>query len=270
MIFDEFRTLEPEAKYQAYRQMLASVETRDGCKFWTGHDMDDAMARRIMYYFVSGDDKIQVLPVCQNSDCISPHHCYPTALVADHQRCWSHIREFSVPHGDCVLWTGDSKAVPWYQTDAYRLGVAQAIYELYYGVKFHTYIRFQQTCGVKNCISPHHLQPLNPTCVFHWRSLSESMMAEAIMSIIKRLPVEESSGCRIWLGATNSHGHPQLRVGNKRYSLHRLIYNQGYGQHKPRHKTSMTCGNSICVEPSHIVAYLSQTHGDTEFCPLTT
>ncbi len=259
MIFGEFHNLEPEAKYQAYRQMLASVETQGGCKFWTGHDMDVAMARRIMYYFASGDDKTQVLPTCQNSGCIDPHHCYPTALVAERKGCWDYIRKFSAPHDDCMLWVGDSKTVPWYQTDIYRLTVAQAVYELYYGVKFHTYGRFQRTCGLKECIDPRHLQPLNPTCIFHWSQLSESSMAEGVMSIIKRLPVEQSSGCRIWLGSVNARSHPKLRVGNKRFSLHKLIYNHGYGQHEPQQKTSMTCGNSICVEPSHIVAYPPQT-----------
>lgn len=72
-----------------------------------------------------------------------------------------------------------------------------------------------------------------------------------------------SEGCLIWTGARTRKvdGYGQISVDGHREVAHRVAFELEHGRPvKENHQLHHTCGNRLCVEPSHLVEVTTEEH----------
>jgi len=262
MTLDDFLQLEPWDQYRAYLQLKASLHSYGPCLLWNEQDvelipgMGRNLARQVLYYFASGEKVKTVHPVCNHRECVNPSHCYPIENIAVRKTCWDHIRKFSKKLGDCNIWCGGPvKSFQTYYDKPSSCSIAQLAYELHYGVKFFAKARFTTTCGVPNCITPSHLMPVSPAFVQHWQEPTNETLAQSLLwYVTTKLKPTPETGCRIWPHGTNNGRSPVIKIGEKRFSVHKLLHYYAYGPptSDAMLTTNTACKNKMCVEPNHL------------------
>lgn len=262
MTLDDFLHLEPWDQYHAYLQLKASLRYYGPCLLWNEQDIDlipgmgRNLVRQVLYYFASGEAVKTLHPVCNHRECVNPSHCYPIKDVAVRKICWDHIHQLSKRLDSCVIWCGGPvKSFQTCHAGASSCSVAQLAFELHYGVKFFAKAKFTTTCGVPGCITPSHFMPANPAFVQHWQEPTNETLAQALLWFVTtKLKPSKETGCRVWPCGTNNGRSPVIKIGTKRYSVHKLLHNYAYGPPPPGDMltTNTTCSNKMCVEPNHI------------------
>jgi hypothetical protein len=58
-------------------------------------------------------------------------------------------------------------------------------------------------------------------------------------------------GCRLWVGAGVAAGQPVFAVGRRLVQPKRVAWFAAYGTVAAGGRMTPTCGNPLCVEPSH-------------------
>ena len=64
--------------------------------------------------------------------------------------------------------------------------------------------------------------------------------------------IRRQGECWVWIGAANSKGYPQLRVGISTLYAHRISYELFVGPIPGGHQVHHQCLNSMCVNPAHL------------------
>lgn len=104
------------------------------------------------------------------------------------------------------------------------------------------------------------------------------MTVEQWGKIIAKIAYAEN-GCWIWTGAatTNRQGvrYPAVRINGKTQSVRRVLYEERYGAGTMTKRTTMSCGNMLCVNPEHViltppaVPHCAKARGQWRTRPLT-
>jgi hypothetical protein len=71
--------------------------------------------------------------------------------------------------------------------------------------------------------------------------------------IIDRFVSRETNGCLVWRGKVNNRGLLLVTVGPTSRAVHRLQYTRQFGPIPVGKAIGWTCGNRLCLEPSHLV-----------------
>lgn len=66
------------------------------------------------------------------------------------------------------------------------------------------------------------------------------------------LTVRDAAGCLLWCGSCNSRGVPVFHDQGRTVSVRRYAYTLT-GKPLPEGKLTTTCGNRLCVEPTHLI-----------------
>ena len=70
--------------------------------------------------------------------------------------------------------------------------------------------------------------------------------------------IEKRDGCWIWTGANNGSGVPAFCVDGKVVSVHRWVWELNHGPIPHGFMVGRTCGNRMCVKPSHLKLVVSR------------
>ena len=71
--------------------------------------------------------------------------------------------------------------------------------------------------------------------------------------ILRRVAVDDSTGCWIWIGAKSGTGYGSLRFDNKGWSAHRFSYEAFHDVSLSRTDVVMhMCDVPLCVNPDHL------------------
>ena len=81
--------------------------------------------------------------------------------------------------------------------------------------------------------------------------MSKATTAERIAAKVMR---DESTGCLVWIGATNADGYAQISVNNRHEYVHRLVLEAAMGTLPIGSVVDHTCRNRACVEVGHLHA----------------
>lgn len=85
-----------------------------------------------------------------------------------------------------------------------------------------------------------------------WPSSSRfPFLYERIMAKVGR---NRLTGCWVWLGAVNDRGYGQLRIHDRVYYTHRLVYAAHHGTIPSGFHVDHLCPDKSCCNPSHLEA----------------
>lgn len=65
----------------------------------------------------------------------------------------------------------------------------------------------------------------------------------------------DKNNCFVWTGNKTHDNYGRIRIGNKKYRVHRIVYILYYGE-IPKNKPYIChkCNNSKCINPEHLYA----------------
>lgn len=85
------------------------------------------------------------------------------------------------------------------------------------------------------------------------------MNSKTLRRFIEKAEVDESTGCWVWTGAVDGVGRGVKVIRGRKYTVHRLAYEQLVGPIPESHEIHHTCLNKLCINPKHLK---SMTHKD--------
>jgi hypothetical protein len=77
-------------------------------------------------------------------------------------------------------------------------------------------------------------------------------MFDMIYNTIKK-KIRRSKGCWLWTGGVSSTGYGLIRIGAKRYKVHRLMYQVAQYDDPGKLLVRHTCDNRLCCNPQHLI-----------------
>jgi hypothetical protein len=79
--------------------------------------------------------------------------------------------------------------------------------------------------------------------------------AAALAKIQRRISIDASLGCHIWEGALNDAGYGVVSIEGQQWSVHRVMYEIGYGLFDGNHHGKHVCHKCdvpACCNPDHL------------------
>jgi len=82
---------------------------------------------------------------------------------------------------------------------------------------------------------------------------------DGVEKVLARSVEDCASGCVIWTGAADSHGHGVVKDRGRAASPHRVIWEHARGEIPPGHDVHHECETKRCVNVDHLALL---THGE--------
>jgi hypothetical protein len=76
--------------------------------------------------------------------------------------------------------------------------------------------------------------------------------ANTLEDVWKFIDKKEEDECWLWTNATTGGGYGTIRINNKKYPTHRLVYELNYGKIPDGMHVCHKCDNPPCCNPSHL------------------
>ena len=64
--------------------------------------------------------------------------------------------------------------------------------------------------------------------------------------------IRQPNGCWEWKWGTRGNGYGSVRIGKKKHSVHRVVYNEYYGEIPKYYFVCHMCDNPPCANPEHL------------------
>lgn len=119
------------------------------------------------------------------------------------------------------------------------------------------YLSRDGQCSFEGCDRPIKARRLCNAHYLQQRKHGELTPAkQAFGSVGERLEANSErteSGCRIWSGHIGPDGYARTKLNGRTRLVHRLAYQDEYGDIDEHETVNHLCGNRACSEPSHLV-----------------
>lgn len=135
----------------------------------------------------------------------------------------------------CWLWKG------WRQHGYGKIeysGKTHQVHRLSYALHIapiEAKVKVRQTCGIKNCINPAHLE-------------LEKTLEKDKKRLWEKVDILSPAQCWVWKAAVNNYGHPIFDHKPAR----RLVYEWERSSIPAGMMVLNSCDNALCVNPSHL------------------
>jgi hypothetical protein len=71
-------------------------------------------------------------------------------------------------------------------------------------------------------------------------------------AVVRRIEIDEASGCWLWQGAIKSNGYGHLRIDGRTVGAHRVAYELHVGPVPEGMRVLHSCDVRRCVNPDHL------------------
>ena len=93
------------------------------------------------------------------------------------------------------------------------------------------------------------------------RKAWEEIVEAFLLSLSTKTEISSDHDCVLWVGARRSvDGYGAFCIGNKVYPAHRLMYKIAIGGIPPKYLIHHICGNTNCINPSHLETMNFRAH----------
>jgi hypothetical protein len=84
---------------------------------------------------------------------------------------------------------------------------------------------------------------------------------DVVKYLLKKISLDERTGCWVWLGAKNQDGYGRFwRQARRRTVVHRWMYEKYVGPVPNGMELHHTCGNRACINPEHLEPMVIADH----------
>lgn len=116
-------------------------------------------------------------------------------------------------------------------------------------------MRGRKVCRHSTC--RREAQGMGGFCRPHERLLIEALGIDRVLVELDRLAhmvtVHPVTGCWLYGGEANDSGYARVRIGGKRWLVHRFLYLAFFGPQRNNRELDHLCNNPRCVRPNHLL-----------------